>query len=70
VISSARTSTDPGSVPVGAVPPLVPGPEVGLGPVLRLAAVGADVLVALALAVLMLRRRHFRSSTDRAALAA
>jgi hypothetical protein len=67
---TARMSTDPGSVPVGAVPPLVPGPEVGLGPVLRLAAVGADVLVAFALAVLMVRRRRFRSPTDRAALAA
>ena len=67
---AARPSTDPGSVPVGAVPPLVPGPEVGLGPALRLAAVVADVLVALALTALMLKRRRFRSPTDRAALAA
>lgn len=67
---AARPSTDPGSVPVGAVPPLVPGPEVGLGPTLRVAAVVADALVAFALAVLAVRRRRFRSPTDRAALAA
>ena len=67
---AARPSTDPGSVPVGAVPPLVPGPEVGLGPALRMAAVVVDVLVAFALAVLAVCRRRFRSPTDRAALAA
>ena len=65
---AARTSTDPGSVPMGAVPPLVPGPEVGLGPALRLAAVAADALVTVALALLATRR--FRRRTDRAALAA
>jgi hypothetical protein len=71
----ARSSTDPGSVPGGGVPPLVPGPEMGFGGALRLAAVTADVIVAFALAVLAFRRRrraagrgHIR--TDRAAMAA
>jgi hypothetical protein len=61
---AVRSSTDPGSVPVGAVPPLVAGPEVGLGPALRLAAVVADVVVATALAALAIRRRR-RSRPDR-----
>jgi hypothetical protein len=73
---AARSSTDPGSVPVGTVPPLVPGPEVGFGPALRLTAVVANVIVGLALAVLAVSRRRrspsrrFRTPTDRAALAA
>jgi phosphodiester glycosidase len=73
----ARSSTDPGSVPGGGVPPLVPGPEMGFGGALRLAAVTADVIVAFALAVLAFRRRRRRRAagrghirTDRAAMAA
>src|SRR5439155_18419684 len=45
---AARSSTDPGSVPDGAVPPLVVGPEVGFGGALRLTAVVADGIVAVA----------------------
>ena len=66
----ARTSTDPGSVPVGAVPPLVPGPEVAFGPILRAAAVAVDLIVVIALAALAVKRRRFRSPIDRRALAA
>ena len=68
----ARSSTDPGSVPGGGVPALVPGPEVGVGAALRLVAVVADVGVAAALAGLAVRRRRGRARfrTDRAALAA
>jgi hypothetical protein len=54
---AAHSSTDPGSVPMGAVPPLVPGPEVGWGPALRVTAVVANVIVAAALAVLTVTRR-------------
>lgn len=73
---AATSSTDPGSVPIGAVPALVPGPEVGFGPALRIVAVVADVVVATALAVLAVirrRRRAFGASSfprDHAALAA
>ena len=70
----ARSSTDPGSVPGGGVPALVPGPEVGFGGVLRVTAVVANVVVATALAVLTVHRRRQRGrgpfATDRAALAA
>ena len=59
---TARSSTDPGSVPGGEVPALVIGPEVGFGGALRLAAIVADGIVAAALAVLALsRRRHRRA---------
>jgi hypothetical protein len=70
---TARSSTDPGSVPLGAVPALVPGPEVGFGPALRLTAVVADAVVASALAVLAVSRRggrRPRPRRDRTALAA
>jgi len=67
---AARSSTDPGSVPDGAVPPLVVGPEVGFGGALRLTAVVADGIVAVALAVLAVRRRRRRSPSRRHALAA
>ena len=75
LVLAASSSTDPGSVPVGAVPALVPGPEVGFGPALRLIAVVADVAVAAALAALAVRRRRQRSAVapfgrDHAALAA
>jgi hypothetical protein len=74
LLLTARSSTDPGSVPSGAVPALVPGTEVGLGGALRLTAVLADVIVAAALAVLALRRRrsggHVRVRTDHTAMAA
>ncbi|HYH48746.1 MAG TPA: phosphodiester glycosidase family protein [Acidimicrobiia bacterium] len=59
---AASSSTDPGSVPVGTVPALVPGPEVGFGPTLRVIAVVADVLVASALAALAVGRRRRRTS--------
>ena len=70
----ARSSTDPGSVPGGGVPALVPGPAAGLGGALRLAAVMADVMVASALVVLAVRRRRRaggrgRIRTDRTAMA-
>jgi len=55
---AARSSTDPGSVPDGAVPALVVGPEVGFGGALRLTAVVADGIVAAALAVLFVTRRR------------
>jgi hypothetical protein len=55
---AARSSTDPGSVPEGSVPPLVVGPEVGFGGALRLTAVVADGIVAAALGVLFLTRRR------------
>jgi hypothetical protein len=61
---AARSSTDPGSVPGGGVPALVPGPEVDLGGAARLAAVVADGIVALALALLAFRRRR-RAGADR-----
>jgi hypothetical protein len=70
---AARSSTDPGSVPGGGVPALVPGPATGLGGALRLAAVLADLLVSAALAFMALRRRRRRTArfrTDSAALAA
>jgi hypothetical protein len=70
---SARSSTDPGSVPGGGVPALVPGPEAGLGRALRVAAVAADVLVAAGLVFLVRRRRRRRADrfrSDHAALAA
>ncbi len=74
LILAARSSTDPGSVPGGSVPPLVPGPEVGVGKAMRLTAVVADVLVAGALGLLALRRRRggsrARVRTERAAMAA
>jgi hypothetical protein len=71
----ARSSTDPGSVPGGGVPALVPGREAGFGGALRMAAVMADVIVAVALAVLAFRRRRRaagrgRIRTDHAAMAA
>jgi phosphodiester glycosidase len=75
LILAARSSTDPGSVPGGGVPALVPPPAAGLGGALRLAAVIADVGVAGALGLLALYRRrrpeapgHHRS--DHAAMAA
>jgi hypothetical protein len=61
---AARSSTDPGSVPEGSVPPLVPGPEVGFGGALRLTAVVADAIVAAALGLLALSRRR-RSNRGR-----
>jgi Phosphodiester glycosidase len=70
---SAGSSTDPGSVPGGGVPALVPGPDAGMGGALRLAAVMADVLVAAGLAFMFGRRRRRRTQnfrTDHAALAA
>jgi hypothetical protein len=71
----ARSSTDPGSVPGGGVPALVPGPEAGVGGALRLAAVMADVIVTVALAVLAVRRRRLAAGrghlrTDNTAMAA
>jgi hypothetical protein len=63
----ARSSTDPGSVPGGGVPALIPVPDAGLGGALRTTAVMADVSVTFALAGLALRRRR---RTDRAAMAA
>ena len=42
LILAARSSTDPGSVPGGGVPALVPGPEVGFGGALRLTAVAGQ----------------------------
>jgi len=70
----ARSSTDPGSVPGGGVPALVPGPAAGLGGALRLAAVMADLMVASALVLLAVRRRRRaggrgRIRTDRTAMA-
>jgi hypothetical protein len=76
LILAARSSTDPGSVPGGGVPALVPAPAAGLGGALRLAAVMADVGVAGALGLLALRRRRLRRKnpgrlrTDHAAMAA
>ncbi|HEV3365467.1 MAG TPA: phosphodiester glycosidase family protein [Acidimicrobiia bacterium] len=71
---TARSSTDPGSVPHGGIPALVPEPGKGFGGLVRLAAVLADVFVAGALALLALRRRRAggrgRLRTDRAAMAA
>lgn len=61
---AARSSTDPGSVPVGSVPALVVGPEVGFGGALRLIAVVVNVIVAAALGLLLLARRR-RSATGR-----
>lgn len=55
---TAGSSTDPGSVPGGGVPALVPGPEVGVGPALRLTAVLVNGAVAAALAVLFVARRR------------
>jgi hypothetical protein len=63
---AARSSTDPGSVPDGAVPALVVGPEVGFGGALRLLAAVADGVVAMALAVLALNRRRRRPSRHHA----
>jgi hypothetical protein len=69
----ARSSTDPGSVPGGGVPALVPVPQARSGG-LRMAAVLADVSVAAALALLAFRRRRGRCRgrmpTDHAAMAA
>jgi hypothetical protein len=74
LILAARLSTDPGSVPGGGVPALVPGPEVGFGGALRVTAVMADVIVAGALVLLAVRRRRAggqpRVRTDHAAMAA
>jgi phosphodiester glycosidase len=53
----ARSSTDPGSVPAGGVPALVPAPDAGLGGALRMTAVMADILVTAALVLLAFRRR-------------
>ncbi|MDQ1492019.1 MAG: hypothetical protein QOJ23_4533 [Actinomycetota bacterium] len=61
---AARSSTDPGSVPEGSVPPLVAGPEVGFGGGLRLTAVVADAIVSAALGLLALSRRR-RSNRGR-----
>jgi hypothetical protein len=55
---TAGSSTDPGSVPGGGVPPLVAGPEVGFGPALRLTAVVVNGTVASALAALFVARRR------------
>jgi hypothetical protein len=71
----ARSSTDPGSVPGGGVPALVPPPEMGFVGALRLTAVIADLTVAAALGGLAIRRRRragrrrYRPS-DHAAMAA
>jgi hypothetical protein len=74
LILTARSSTDPGSVPGGGVPALVPAPAAGFGGALRLTAVIADVIVAGALALLALRRRraggHGSVRTDHTAMAA
>ena len=72
---AARSSTDPGSVPGGGVPALVPTPAAGYGGTLRVTAVIANVLVAAALARLaQIRRRPAGDRravrTDRAAIAA
>jgi hypothetical protein len=58
LILAARASTDPGSVPGGGVPALVPVPAAGFGGALRLLAVMANVVVAAALGLLALRRRR------------
>jgi hypothetical protein len=55
---AAGSSTDPGSVPGGGVPALVVGPDVGLGPALRLIAVVAATGVGAALAALFVTRRR------------
>jgi len=74
LILAARSSTDPGSVPIGSVPALVTRPAAGGGGALRVTAVVVDGLVAGALALLVLRRRRggsrARVRTDRAAMAA
>ena len=58
LILTARASTDPGSVPGGGVPALVPVPAAGFGGALRLFAVIANIAVASALGLLALRRRR------------
>ena len=58
LILAARASTDPGSVPGGGVPALVPVPAAGFGGALRLFAVIANIAVAAALGLLALRRRR------------
>jgi hypothetical protein len=58
LILAARASTDPGSVPGGGVPALVPVPSAGFGGTLRLTAVLANVVVAVALGLLALHRRR------------
>ncbi|HEU5449624.1 MAG TPA: phosphodiester glycosidase family protein [Acidimicrobiia bacterium] len=58
LILAARSSTDPGSVPGGGVPALVPVPADGFGGALRLIAVIANTVVAAALGLLALRRRR------------
>jgi hypothetical protein len=55
---AARSSTDPGSVPSGGVPALVAGAEVGFAGAIRLTAILANSLVAMALAVLAITRRR------------
>jgi hypothetical protein len=58
LILAAHASTDPGSVPGGGVPALVPVPAAGFGGAVRLIAVMADIVVAAALGLLALRRRR------------
>ena len=57
---TARASTDPGSVPSGGVPALVPVPDDGAGETIRLAAVLANLAVAVALGLLATNRRRRR----------
>jgi hypothetical protein len=54
----ARASTDPGSVPGGGVPALVPVPADNPGGAIRLLAVLVNIVVATALALLARRRRR------------
>jgi hypothetical protein len=74
LILADRASTDPGSVPGGGVPALVPVPAAGFGGALRLTAVIADIVVAAALGVLAVRRRRAGGQhpvhTDHPAMAA
>ena len=58
LILAARASTDPGSVPGGGVPALVPVPAAGFGGAVRLIAVMANIVVAAALGLLAIRRRR------------
>ena len=62
---TARSSTDPGSVPDGGVAALVVEPGADLGGAARLAAVVADGIVAGALAVLVVTRRRRAGSGRR-----
>jgi hypothetical protein len=74
LILAARASTDPGSVPGGGVPALVPVPAASFGGAVRLIAVMANIVVAAALGLLALRRRRAGGQhpvrTDQPAMAA